>query len=506
MKFHPRLQILIPLAMSMACPAAISLNSGELLSAGDSSESLAQESLPQADGPAAEANKAFSEGRFGEAVELALPLAEKEDADALFLLGLAHESGQGLERSQAKAIEYYRKAFAKGHQDARYRTSLILLASDDKAEREDARKMLETAAKTDPAVAGRILGEGWLIGRLSEKPDPAKASEWWQRAATAGDLASMRILAGFYEGRLGYPEFKDAKKAIGLYEQAAAKGDVESMVVLASRLLMGEESLRDEKRGRELLEKVIEMGNFGACLVLGEFEEAIKKDDKAALAAYERGKDGGQLECMVRAGDFYLQGRGTKKDETRGTTLLVNAAQAGHPQAQFRVAMSILSSEKPDIGAAYLNLLAAANSGMAAAQNELGLFYLSGKMGVADQAAAVGWLTRAAKLGHAAAQNNLATLYEAGAAGLNQDYKNAIELYSLAARQGHAEATTALIRLYSEGPIDKDLPRAWALASIAVERGQDAAKEAKAAIEAKLDKQQLADAKKLLEKLKEPAK
>ena len=66
----------------------------------------------------------------------------------------------------------------------------------------------------------------------------------------------------------------------------------------------------------------------------------------------------------------------------------MKAAQAGHPRAQFTIAMSLMSAEKPDLTAAYLNLLSAANGNLAAAQNELGLFYLSGKLGVADQAAA----------------------------------------------------------------------------------------------------------------------
>lgn len=506
MKFHPHLQILILFAMSLACRAAISLNAGESVTADSSPEALAQESLPEASGPASEANKAFSEGRYGEAVKLALPLAQKGDKDALFLLGLAHETGQGVERSQPKAIEYYRKAVTAGHRDARYRSSLILLASEDKAQREDARKMLEAAAKTDPAVAGRILGEAWLRGQLSEDPDPRKAIEWWRKSAAAGDLNSVRILASLYEGRFGYPELKDAKKAAELFRQAADKGDVDSMIALGARLLLGDQKLRNEKSGREWLAKAVEKGNFSACLVLGEYEQTINKDDKAALAAYERGKDGGQVECILRAADFYLQGRGTKKDESRGKALLVKAAQAGHPRAQFTIAMSLMSAEKPDLSGAYLNLLSAANGNLAVAQNELGLFYLSGKLGVADQAAAAGWLTRAAKSGHAAAQNNLATLYEAGAAGLKQDYKNALELYSLAANQGHPEATMALVRLYSNGPIELDLPRAWALAAIAEERAVESAKETKEAVAAKLDEAQLKQAKELLGQLRDSTK
>ncbi len=49
----------------------------------------------EAEGPAKAAMEAFQSGRHAKAVELATPLAEKGNAEALYLLGFAHESGKG---------------------------------------------------------------------------------------------------------------------------------------------------------------------------------------------------------------------------------------------------------------------------------------------------------------------------------------------------------------------------------------------------------------------------
>ena len=60
------------------------------------------------------------------------------------------------------------------HKDAIYRLSFILLASEKEEERNQAREALESAAKDDPAVAGRILGEAYLRGRLTPTADPGQ--------------------------------------------------------------------------------------------------------------------------------------------------------------------------------------------------------------------------------------------------------------------------------------------------------------------------------------------
>lgn len=457
-------------------------------------------------GPAKAAMEAFQAGRHAKAVELAIPLADQGNPEALYLLGFAHESGQGADASKEKALDYYRKAAAGKNKDAVYRLSFILLASDKEEERDQARQALETAAKDDPAVAARILGEAYLRGMLTPAPDPDKAVFWWKQAAEAGDVLSVLLVARFYEGQFGFPELKDSKASLANYAKAADMGNAGAMAALGSRLLSGDEKNRDEKKGREWLKQAIAAKEYSAYLVLGDYEENIKKDLKAALAEYERGKDAGQMDCMLRSADFYFEGKGVDKDAERGLALLGKAAEAGSPVANLRLAVRALAAEKPgkaDLLAGYGHLLAAANGNLGEAQNQLGLLYLSGKLGIADGPAGLAWLTRAAQGGNAQSQNNLATLYERGLGGVPKNLDNASQLYLLAANQGHGPATLALARLLNDGLGTKADPvKAWALASLAVERGEKDAAQLVSEINAKLDDKQKAEAVKELETIK----
>ena len=495
MRFRLISRLMLFSALTLSLQAAVSLPT-------DNSAAMPAE----VEGPAKTAMEAFQAGRHAKAVELATPLAAQGNAEALYLLGFAHESGQGVEASKEKALEYYRKAADGKHKDAVYRLSFILLASEKEDERDQARQALETAAKDDPAVAARILGEAYLRGLLTPAPDPDKAVFWWKRAADAGDILSVLLVARFYEGQFGFPELKDAKESLANYAKAAGLGNAGAMAALGSRLLSGDEKNRDEKKGREWLKKAIAAKEYSAYLALGDYEENVKKDLKAALAEYERGKDAGQIDCMLRTADFYLEGKGVEKDTDRGMALLTKAAEAGNPVANFRVAAQFLSKEKPeaaDMFNGYGRLLAAANGNLSEAQNELGLLYLSGKLGVADTPAGVAWLTRAAQGGSAQAQNNLATLYERGIGGVPRNMENAGQLYSLAANQGHGPATLALARLIYEGVGTKPDPvKAWALATLASERGEKEADKLVTEIAVKLDEKQRAAAVKELETIK----
>ena len=495
--YHPGMLMKVTLLSLCSALLCAQLNAAVSLPVGDSA------SMPaETEGPAKEALTAFKEGRHAKALDLAKPLAEKGNADALYLIGYAYETGQGVEASREKALENYRKAAAGGHKDATYRLSFILLASEDEAERTQASEALEKASKDDPAVAGRILGEAYLRGRLSKEPDFDKTVFWWTQAANAGDVPSVLLLARLYEGQLGFADKKDPKKSLEFYSKAAGLGNAPAMVALGSRLLNGDEKNRNEAQGREWLKKAIDAKEYSAYLALGDFEENVKKDLKAALNQYERGKDAGQVDCILRTADFYAEGKGTDKDPDRGANLLESAAKAGSPVAHFRLAVKRLTAEKPDILLGYGHLLTAASGGLVEAQNELGLLYLSGKMAAADAPAGVAWLTRAAQAGSAQAQNNLGSLYEQGA-GVQQNIANAGQLYSLAANQGHAGATLALARLYAKGVgTAMDMPKAWALATLAEERGEETAKKFAADVFAKLDDAQKAKGKQELEDIK----
>jgi hypothetical protein len=486
------------LLLSFLAAAASSLTAAISLPANDVVAGL----NAKAEGPAKEAIEAFRDGRHARAVELAKPLADKGDADALYLLGFAHESGQGVEASRELALNYYRKAADAKQQDAAYRLAFILLASDKETERDQARETLEQAAKEDPAVAGRILGEAYLRGLLTPAADPDKAVLWWKRAGDAGDIVSLLLVGRFYDGQFGFPELSDPKLAIENYTKAADLGSPAAMAALGSRLLNGDEKIRDEKKGREWLKKAIAEKEYSAYLALGDFEENVKKNPRAALVEYERGKDAGQVDCMLRAANFYIEGKGTEKDRDRGISILTKAAEAGSPVAHFQLAAINLTGDKPDMTAGYNHLVSAANGNLAEAQNELALFYLAGKLGAADNAAGAAWLTRAAQNGNAQAQNNLATLYEKGV-GVPRNIENAGQLYTLAANQGHGPATLALARLLcGDSGVKPDLPKAWALATLAGERGEKEAESLAKDIDSKLDAAQRQAARKELDAIK----
>ncbi|MGB6222167.1 tetratricopeptide repeat protein [Haloferula sp.] len=438
------------------------------------------------EGPLKPALEAFQKGQHQEAIKIATPLAEEGDQDALFLLGFAAETGQGVEASREKALDYYQKAAKAGHQEASYRRALILLNSPIEADRQLGRESLEEAAKTDKGAASRILGEAWLRGLLSEKPDPDKALEWWTGAAEAGDSDSLILLARFRSGAFGYPDKVDAEEAIKLYRKAAENKDQRAFLPLGSMLLNGAESIRQPEEGRKWLNKGIELGMIDAYLALGDFEENVTKDDKAAFKTYLNGANAGQLECMLRTGIFFFNGKGVDASPTMGLEWLNKASTAGHPRAALELATLLSKEKEPNIAAIYSQLLIAAEGGLPQAMNELALFYLSGNFGAADKKAAAAWFTDAAKAGFAPAQHNLATLFEGGI-GVAFNFANAGELYTLAANQGHAEAATALARMNAQGKgTEQNIPKAWALAKIGVDRGDEAAKELLTQIEALL--------------------
>lgn len=492
----------IALLLQLPAVAAVSLDAKDENSVLQNSDPALTDINKGTGTPTGKAEQAFAAGEFEEAIRLAKPRVEAGDLSAIHLMGFAYETGKGVPQSSEKALEYYRQAAEKGYADSIYRLAINLASSTKPADVSEARTLLEKQAEKDPTIAGRILGELFVRGRFSEKPDPEAGVTWWKKASAAGDVASMNFLAAFYEGQMGFPEKVDLAASYQYYGAAAAKGDTSAMINLGSRLLTGDEKKRNEKEGREWLAKAIAAKNPAGHLALGMYLESEKKDPKAALAEYSKGAEADQVDSMIRAAAMHMKGEGTEKDETRAMVLLEKAATAGSAQAHLELAGLILNKEKPDFAKGYAHLLTAANGGLAFAQNELGIFYVSGKFGVADVSAAASWFGRAAQGGFAAAQYNLAALHERGAA-VPQSFETAIQLYDLAAQQKHPGATLALARLNAAGAGTKKSPEiAWALATIAGELGDENAAAFIKELEKDFTKEQVAAAKKELDRLK----
>ncbi len=91
--------------------------------------------------------------------------------------------------------------------------------------------------------------------------------------------------------------------------------------------------------------------------------------------------------------------------ETRqAERLLGPLAEDGDPLAQYNLALLLT---RRDPGRAFALMRAAADAGLAAAQNNLGILYLTGQGVARDVDAGVDWLTKAAANGHPLAKRNL---------------------------------------------------------------------------------------------------
>jgi TPR repeat protein len=459
-----------------------------------------------AESPAKPAIDAFNKGRAFEAVRLAKPLADEGNPEAMLIMALAYETGRGVDASREQAIDLYRKSREAGNQESSYRLARLLVDTGEDANQKEARNILEELAKSDTGAASRILGEGALRGWFGGEPDFEKTRSWWAKGAEQGDVTAMLALGRLLDGNFGFPDKRDPAAALEQFVKAASLDNPAAMVAAGSRLLNGDESIRNEKQGRDWLAKAIDKEQFDAYLALGDFEEIVKENMEAALANYRKGAENGQPACMIKLATFFLEGLGgAEKDPDEALGWFKKAGQSGNALGHVQAATILLKSdESSKLFEGYAHLIAAAEAGLADVQNEVGLLYLSGRLGIRDATAAAGWFSRASAGGLPQGANNLATLYEQGL-GVPRSASQAGRLYTRAANAGHPQATTALGRLHAQGMgTEQNLPKAWALFSLAVERGDNDAKAPLGDLTSQLTDEQLTEGRKILAEIKKP--
>lgn len=124
-----------------------------------------------------------------------------------------------------------------------------------------------------------------------------------------------------------------------------------------------------------------------------------------------------------------------------------SAPSPSAPTAATSAGLDGLPAELPD---AMRAVISQAQSGNPKAQYNLGMAYLSGRLGDKNPAEAAKWFERAAAQGVANAQFNLGVLYQRGE-GVAQNDKLAFFWFQSAAEQNFAQAQHNLATAYAEG-------------------------------------------------------
>ena len=128
--------------------------------------------------------------------------AEQGDAEAQFLLGLAHTGGEGVPEDDAEAVRWFLMAAEQGHAGAQYRLGLAY-----------------------------GTGEGVT-------QDLAEALHWWLQAAEQGHAGAQFLLGSAYDTGEGVPE--DDAEAVRWYRMAAEQSNASAQFDLGIMYYTGE--------------------------------------------------------------------------------------------------------------------------------------------------------------------------------------------------------------------------------------------------------------------------
>jgi len=216
---------------------------------------------PRADGkPADLAFGAYQRGNF----LIALQEAERridenpKDAAAITLVGVIYRDGAAVGRNELEASKWFRIASGLGDPEAAFELGALLLGGAGGLARDPtgAKAQFERAAAQNHPGALYNLG---VMALGDEKPDYARAAQYFLRAAQAGD-DNAAYSYGVME-REGKGVAQNVTEAARWLKRAADAGVIAGQVEYAIMLFNGVGAPRDEPGAVEILKVAAAKGN-----------------------------------------------------------------------------------------------------------------------------------------------------------------------------------------------------------------------------------------------------
>ena len=217
-------------------------------------------------------------------------LAELDESDAQFNVGLFYGKGFGTERDFSKAAYWMQRAAENGDETAPKLIKKYQLAAEctEKARAGDAQ------AQAD--LAGMIMEMCHALKEAGVEKDYADVLVLAQKSAAQGNGKGLWTLALAYEHGRGVDV--DLNKAVELYRKGAELGDAACQHSLGCYYLRGDFLEKDEEQGFEWCMKSAQQGYalalraIGSCYQFGngvadDMHEAVKWYEKALEANYD---------------------------------------------------------------------------------------------------------------------------------------------------------------------------------------------------------------------------
>jgi len=238
------------------------------------------------------------EGNYKALIEL-LDLSKNHHADVQFNLGVMYYTGDGVEKDEVKAVEWFQKAADQGYPKAQYNLGL----------------MYET---------------GWIVMQ-----DYYQAFKWFRKAAGKGYLLAQYNLGRMYLNGQGIT--KDYAKAKKWYKKVAKQGLADAQYELGLLYCYGKNVKKDYGKARRWLEKAAE-----------QYHTEAQNSLYNLIFLYHFGK---------RCVNFNIRQR-WEESANQGDLKAYNALESMHEREFIEEVDALLSSKfKDEIDEEFLNLI-----------------------------------------------------------------------------------------------------------------------------------------------------
>lgn len=307
-----------------------------------------------------------------------------------------------------------------------------------KEDMERVRQLLEKAVELGSGSAAYRLGWMYERGFLTEKPDYAKALEYYEKAASL-DNADGYCRAALYLAN-GYSGVTDAVKSKEYYEKAAEMGSGYALVELSFLYENGDGVEKSYEKAFELIHKAAEAGYPYAMFRVGLYMERgvlgeVKPEE--ALAWYMKAAEAGDNEGTFALGRCYKLGIGTEENWDKAIEWFNKGAEKNDPSCLTELGMACENGngmeENPQRAVEYMTRAAEQDYGYA--QCKMGDYYFFGYGPcLEDNKKAVEWYEKAVANGVAMAMLRMGEYYLYDYEGLNESEK-AFAYFKKAAEQ-----------------------------------------------------------------------
>ncbi len=404
---------------------------------------LAQLYWSGCEGTAPDAVKAFA---------LAQEPARRGNPFALGLLGEYYRLGRVVDKDEAQAEAYFKRAFQELEKlaengDARAKTycGISLLAGKGCQKNQKAgMELLREAAELQYPRAMARLASFYIRGDGVEK-DLEFATQWLQEAADAGEAEAMLLFGVLYmlEGK--------AETAVQWWRQGAGLNDSMSMFGLGNCYNEGNGVEKNEAIAVEWFRKSAEMGNADAMNRLGVAYGAgagVEKNTVKGFEWYRKSAEMGNADAMFSISVCYLNGAGVEENEAEAFKWAEQSAQAGCENAWYALGLLYANGWGTDVDKtkAFEYFHKGAEAGIADAMVKLGNCYLEGEGVAQDYEKAEEWYRRAAELKNPLGMVGLVRLYFNGL-GVTQDFDEAKKWLNEAEKYGDEKLKEAVKKM-----------------------------------------------------------